>query len=91
MILLILFSALFHMPIGFLPGTCETATMAPIAMILFVSGIDPIPVFAWSDEEKTTLNMHNIGGQASRRLKEAVWKLAHLSYLPSSMDEEFPP
>ncbi len=47
MLLLIIFSAVFYMFIGFLPGTDETATMAPIAMILLISGIDPVLVFAW--------------------------------------------
>jgi len=47
MLLLIIFSAVFYMFIGFLPGTDETATMAPIAMVLLISGIDPILVFAW--------------------------------------------
>jgi len=47
MLLLIVFSAVFYMFIGFLPGTDETATMAPIAMVLLISGIDPILVFAW--------------------------------------------
>jgi len=47
MILLIVLSAVFYMLIGFLPGTDETATIAPIALILLVSGIDPVLVFAW--------------------------------------------
>jgi hypothetical protein len=47
MLLLIIFSAVFYMFIGFLPGTDETATMAPIAMILLISGINPVLVFAW--------------------------------------------
>lgn len=47
MLLLIIFSAVFYMFIGFLPGTDETATMAPIAMVLLISGMDPVLVFAW--------------------------------------------
>ncbi|MDY6985493.1 MAG: tripartite tricarboxylate transporter permease [Candidatus Thermoplasmatota archaeon] len=47
MLLLIMLSAVFYMLIGFLPGTDETATMAPIAMILLISGMDPVLVFAW--------------------------------------------
>lgn len=47
MLLLIIFSAVFYMFLGFLPGTDETATMAPIAMVLLISGMDPVLVFAW--------------------------------------------
>jgi len=46
-ILLIIFSAVFYMFIGFLPGTDETATIAPIVLALLLAGIDPILVFAW--------------------------------------------
>jgi len=47
MLLLIMISALFYMFIGFLPGTDETATIAPIVIILLLAGLDPILVFAW--------------------------------------------
>jgi hypothetical protein len=47
MTLLIIFSAVFYMFIGFLPGTDETATIAPIVMALLLAGIDPLLVFAW--------------------------------------------
>jgi len=47
MLLLIMISALFYMFIGFLPGTDETATIAPIVIILLLAGLDPVLVFAW--------------------------------------------
>jgi len=40
-------SALIYIFIGILPGTDETATMAPIALAFLLSGLDPILVLAW--------------------------------------------
>jgi len=40
-------SALLYIFIGILPGTDETATMAPIALALLMAGVDPLIVFAW--------------------------------------------
>lgn len=33
--------------IGIIPGTDETATMAPITLILVLMGFDPVVIFAW--------------------------------------------
>lgn len=40
-------SALIYIVIGILPGTDETATMAPIALALLFAGVDPLLVLAW--------------------------------------------
>jgi ABC-type thiamin/hydroxymethylpyrimidine transport system permease subunit len=46
-VILSVISALVYMMIGILPGTDETATMAPIALALLIAGLDPILVLAW--------------------------------------------
>jgi hypothetical protein len=46
-VILSVISALVYMIIGILPGTDETATMAPIALALLIAGLDPILVLAW--------------------------------------------
>lgn len=33
--------------IGIIPGTDETATMAPITLILVLMGFEPVVIFAW--------------------------------------------
>ena len=38
---------LIYIIIGILPGTDETATMAPVALALLLAGIDPLLVLAW--------------------------------------------
>ncbi|MGC8753121.1 MAG: tripartite tricarboxylate transporter permease [Fervidicoccaceae archaeon] len=40
-------SAIIYIFIGILPGTDETATMAPVALALLLAGLDPILVLAW--------------------------------------------
>lgn len=40
-------SAIIYIFIGILPGTDETATMAPVALALLLAGINPILVLAW--------------------------------------------
>lgn len=47
MTLLTLVSTILYIFIGILPGTDETATMAPIVLTLLLAGIDPLLVFAW--------------------------------------------
>jgi Tripartite tricarboxylate transporter TctA family. len=46
-VLLSVISALIYIFIGILPGTDETATMAPIVLILLMMGVDPLLVLAW--------------------------------------------
>ncbi|MCS7099891.1 MAG: tripartite tricarboxylate transporter permease [Sulfolobales archaeon] len=40
-------STILYIFIGILPGTDETATMAPIALTLLLAGVDPLLVLAW--------------------------------------------
>jgi len=40
-------STLLYIFIGILPGTDETATMAPIALTLLLAGLDPLLVLVW--------------------------------------------
>ncbi|MEM3961581.1 MAG: tripartite tricarboxylate transporter permease [Sulfolobales archaeon] len=40
-------SSLVYIVIGILPGTDETATMAPIALALLLAGVDPLLVLSW--------------------------------------------
>jgi Tripartite tricarboxylate transporter TctA family. len=40
-------SAIVYILVGVLPGTDETATMAPIALALLIAGLDPLIVLAW--------------------------------------------
>ena len=40
-------STLLYIFIGILPGTDETATMAPIALTLLLAGVDPMLVLVW--------------------------------------------
>ena len=40
-------SALIYIIIGILPGTDETATMAPVALALLLARIDPLLVLSW--------------------------------------------
>jgi len=40
-------SAVIYIIIGILPGTDETATMAPIALALLMAGLNPVLVLAW--------------------------------------------
>ncbi|MGC8675443.1 tripartite tricarboxylate transporter permease [Fervidicoccus sp.] len=40
-------SSIIYIFIGILPGTDETATMAPVALALLLAGLDPIVVLAW--------------------------------------------
>ncbi|MCX8185088.1 MAG: tripartite tricarboxylate transporter permease [Sulfolobales archaeon] len=40
-------STILYIFIGILPGTDETATMAPIALTLLLIGLDPLVVLAW--------------------------------------------
>ncbi|MEM4831706.1 MAG: tripartite tricarboxylate transporter permease, partial [Sulfolobales archaeon] len=40
-------STLLYTFIGILPGTDETATMAPIALTLLLAGLDPLLVLVW--------------------------------------------
>jgi len=47
MTFLTLISTILYIFIGILPGTDETATMAPIALTLLLAGVDPLLVFAW--------------------------------------------
>jgi ABC-type thiamin/hydroxymethylpyrimidine transport system permease subunit len=46
-VILSIISALVYIIVGILPGTDETATMAPIALALLIAGLDPILVLAW--------------------------------------------
>ncbi len=46
-VVLAILSALIYIIIGILPGTDETATMAPIALALLMIGLDPLVVLAW--------------------------------------------
>ncbi|MEM0021781.1 MAG: tripartite tricarboxylate transporter permease [Fervidicoccaceae archaeon] len=45
--LLSVVSSVIYIFIGILPGTDETATMAPIALALMLAGLDPLLVLAW--------------------------------------------
>lgn len=50
LLLVVAFSALstiLYIFIGILPGTDETATMAPIALTLLLAGLDPLLVLVW--------------------------------------------
>ncbi|MEM0486844.1 MAG: tripartite tricarboxylate transporter permease [Sulfolobales archaeon] len=40
-------STLLYIFIGILPGTDETATMAPIALTLLLAGLDPLLILVW--------------------------------------------
>ncbi|MEM2007357.1 MAG: tripartite tricarboxylate transporter permease [Sulfolobales archaeon] len=40
-------STLLYIFVGILPGTDETATMAPIALTLLLAGLDPLLVLVW--------------------------------------------
>jgi len=40
-------SALVYILVGMIPGTDETATIAPIALALLLAGVDPLLVLAW--------------------------------------------
>ena len=33
--------------VGIIPGTDETATMAPLTLVLILLGLDPIVIYAW--------------------------------------------
>jgi hypothetical protein len=46
-IVLSVLSALLYIFIGILPGTDETATMAPVALMLLLAGVNPLLVLAW--------------------------------------------
>jgi len=46
-VLLSALSCLLYIFIGILPGTDETATMAPIALTLLLAGVDPLLVLVW--------------------------------------------
>lgn len=46
-VVLSIISALVYIIIGILPGTDETATMAPVALALLAAGLDPLLVLAW--------------------------------------------
>ncbi len=46
-LLLSVLSCLLYIFIGILPGTDETATMAPIALTLLLAGLDPLLVLVW--------------------------------------------
>ncbi len=46
-VILAIISAIVYIIIGILPGTDETATMAPIALALLIAGLDPLLVLAW--------------------------------------------
>lgn len=45
--ILSIISTLIYIVIGILPGTDETATMAPVALALLMAGLDPLLVLAW--------------------------------------------
>jgi hypothetical protein len=47
MMLFIVASAILYIFIGILPGTDETATMAPILLTLLLAGVDPLLALAW--------------------------------------------
>ena len=42
--------------IGIIPGTDETATMAPITLILVLMGFEPVVIFAWFIAIETVIN-----------------------------------
>ena len=46
-VLLSALSCLLYIFIGILPGTDETATMAPVALTLLLAGVDPLLVLVW--------------------------------------------
>lgn len=45
--LLTAFSVLLYIIIGMIPGTDETATIAPITLAFLAAGFDPLLVLAW--------------------------------------------
>ena len=55
--ILSLLSAILYILIGILPGTDETATMAPVALALLVAGLDPLVVLAWFMASITAFKM----------------------------------